>query len=194
MVLSLEKGQTISLEKESGARMRRVCVGLGWEAADRRAFAGAASPNSVDLDVSCAVFDAHRNIVDLVWYQQLTSMDGSIVHTGDNRSGEKEGAGDDEQIIVDLTRVPASVTSLVFAVTSFHGQTFDEVENAYCRLADKMGDREVARYGLKTGGGHHAQIVAKIYRYAGGWKMNAIGEPVNGRTLEDLIPAATQFL
>lgn len=194
MTKELEKGQTISLEGESGTGLRRVGLGLGWEAADKGAFAGASSQNSVDLDVSCAMFDRHRNILDLIWYQQLVSEDGSIVHTGDNRSGEKEGAGDDEQIIIDLTRVPASVTSLLFAVTSFHGQKFDEVENAYCRLEDKAGDREVARYWLKSGGRHQAQIVARIYRHGDGWKMHAIGAPVNGRTLEDLIPAVAEFL
>jgi len=108
------------------------------------------------------------------------------VHTGDNRTGD--GDGDDEQIIVDLDKIPATVKSLVFTVSSYTGQTFAEVENAYCRLVDNSNKNEVARYTLSSQGSHTAQIMAKLYRHNGEWKMHAIGENGTGRTIADLLP------
>jgi tellurium resistance protein TerZ len=125
-------------------------------------------------------------VVDTVWFRQLKSKDGSIVHTGDNRTGD--GDGDDEQIIVALDKVPANVKSLVFTVSSFTGQTFNAIDNAFCRLVDSSNNNEVARYTLSSQGSHTAQIMAKVYRHNGEWKMHAIGENGNGRTIESLLP------
>jgi tellurium resistance protein TerZ len=122
----------------------------------------------------------------------LQSKDGSIVHTGDNRTGD--GDGDDEQIIVDLTRVPANVKSLVFTVNSFTGQNFSQIENATCRIVNSSNNQEVARFNLSTLGSHNAQIMAKIYRHGGEWKMHAIGEIGNGRTFTELMPQITPHL
>jgi tellurium resistance protein TerZ len=108
------------------------------------------------------------------------------VHTGDNRTGD--GDGDDEQIIVALNKVPANVKALVFTVSSFTGQTFDAIDNAFCRLVDSSNNNEVARYTLSSQGSHTAQIMAKVYRHNGEWKMHAIGENGNGRTIESLLP------
>jgi tellurium resistance protein TerZ len=190
MAVSLVKGQKISLEKEAGGVLTQVRMGLGWDVAKPRGILGAVfggAPDSIDLDASCGLFDAQRTLVDLVWFRQLRSRDGSIQHTGDNLTGE--GEGDDESIIVDLPRVPAGVKSLVFTVNSYRGQTFDVVENAVCRLLEHRSGREVARYDLTAQGGHTAMVMAKLYRHNDEWKMHAIGEPAAGRTFQDLLPA-----
>jgi tellurium resistance protein TerZ len=138
------------------------------------------------------MFDEGQRPVDVIWFRQLKSKDGSIVHTGDNRTGA--GDGDDEQINVDLNAVPANVKSLVFTVNSFTGQTFAQVENAYCRLLDASNGKEVARFNLSVQGPHSAQIMAKVYRHNGEWKMHAIGENGNGRTFDDLLPQIAAHL
>ena len=193
MAVNLQKGQKISLEKEAGGALARVTMGLGWDAIKSGGFFGfGAKTQAVDLDASCVMFDEAGKPVDVVWFRQLKSRDGSIVHTGDNRTGA--GEGDDEQIIVDLTRVPAQVKSLVFTVNSFTGQNFSQVENAYCRLVDAGSGREVARYQLSVQGAHSAQIMAKLYRHGGEWKMHAIGENGDGRTFDQLMPQIAAHL
>src|SRR5690349_9536369 len=97
-------------------------MGLGWDPITevKKGFLGFGSKTvktAVDLDASCMMFDAKGEMVDMVWFRQLKSQDGSVVHTGDNRSGE--GEGDDEQIRVDLSAVPAHVKSLVFTVNCY---------------------------------------------------------------------------
>jgi tellurium resistance protein TerZ len=193
MAVNLQKGQKISLEKEAGGSLGKVTMGLGWDAIKTGGVFGfGAKTISVDLDASCILFGEDGRPLDYVWFRQLKSRDGSIVHTGDNRTGA--GEGDDEQIIVDLSRVPANVKSLVFTVNSFTGQNFSQVENAYCRIVNAGNGQEVARYDLSVQGPHTAQIMAKLYRHGGEWKMHAIGENGSGRTFEDLLPAVTPHL
>ena len=187
MAVNLQKGQKISLEKEAGGAPARVTMGLGWDVAQKKGFFGfgAGRQETIDLDASCVVFDDTNRPLDVVWFRQLKSRDGSIVHTGDNRTGA--GDGDDEQIVVDLRGVPAQVKSLVFTVNSFTGQDFSQVANAFCRLVDTNSGREIARYDLSVQGSHTAQIMAKLYRHNGEWKMHAIGENGSGRTIDDLM-------
>ena len=117
MSVNLQKGQKISLSKEGGGALTRVTMGLGWDAIKSKGFFGfGGKTESVDLDASVVMFDESNRPVDVVWFRQLKSKDGSIVHTGDNRTGA--GDGDDEQINVDLSNVPANVKSLVFTVNS----------------------------------------------------------------------------
>ena len=193
MAVNLQKGQKISLDKEAGGALTRVVMGLGWDAIKSKGIFGfGAKTESVDLDASCVMFDEANRPLDIVWFRQLKSRDGSIVHTGDNRTGA--GDGDDEQIIVDLSRVPEGVKALVFTVNSFTGQSFAQVQNAYCRLVNAANDKEVARYDLSVQGPHTAQIMAKLYRHNGEWKMHAIGENGNGRTFDDLLPGIVPYL
>jgi len=193
MAVNLQKGQKISLEKEAGGALSRVTMGLGWDVAKKGGFFGFGSKGDpVDLDASVVLFDEANRSVDVVWFRQLKSRDGSVVHTGDNRTGA--GDGDDEQIVVNLPAVPANVKSLVFTVNSFTGQNFSTVENAYCRLLDTGSGKEVARYDLSVQGSHTAQIMAKLYRHNGEWKMHAIGENASGRTFDDLMPLIAQQL
>jgi tellurium resistance protein TerZ len=199
MAINLEKGQKISLEKEAGGALTKVIMGLGWDAKPPSAkkgllgglFGGGSSEKSIDLDASCIMFVGDKP-VDAIFFGQLKSKDGSVIHSGDNRTGK--GEGDDEQIVVDLSQVPESVTALVFTVNSFTGQTFDEVENAYCRLLNGSNQSEVARYTLTSQGSHTAQIMAKVYRHNGEWKMHAIGENATGRTINDLFKPIIPFL
>ena len=187
MSVNLQKGQKISLSKEGGGELTSVVMGLGWDAMAKKGLFGfGGGSQEIDLDASCLLFDESRNLLDSVWFRQLRSRDGSIQHTGDNRTGD--GDGDDEQIIVNLSSVPANAKSLIFTVNSFTGQNISQVKNAYCRLVDKTTGKEIARYDLSVQGTHSAQIMAKVYRHNGEWKMHAIGENGTGRTFEDLMP------
>ncbi|MFM2245988.1 MAG: hypothetical protein RL071_2062 [Pseudomonadota bacterium] len=197
MAISLAKGQKISLEKSADAGLSRVIMGLGWDAKKVKSggFFGMFSKEvsqEIDLDASCVMFDAAGAITDTIWFRQLQSKCGAIVHTGDNRTGD--GDGDDEQIIVELGRVPAQVKHLVFVVNSFTGQSFDQIENATCRLVDARSNAELARYALSGSGSHTAQVMLRLYRDGGGWQVHAIGEKASGRTFEQLVPAIRPHL
>jgi len=193
MAINLQKGQKISLDKEAGVKLTKIIMGLGWDPVKTKGFLGFGSKTQeIDLDASCILFDELGNQLDAAWFRQLKSRDGSVVHNGDNRTGA--GDGDDEQISVDLTRVPSNVKSLVFTVNSFTGQNFSQIENATCRIVNAANNQEVARFNLSTLGSHNAQIMAKIYRHGDEWKMHAIGEIGNGRTFEELMPQITPHL
>jgi tellurium resistance protein TerZ len=192
MGVSLSKGQKVSLSKEGGGTLSKVRMGLGWDAAPKKGLFGRKRAQTIDLDASALLFDAAGKLVDQVWFQQLTSKDGSVHHTGDNLTGE--GEGDDESIRVDLSKVPAKVTSLVFTVNSFTGQDFSQIENAFCRLIDESDEREIARYELTGSGTHTAQVMAKVARDGAGWSMTAIGAAASGRTFRDLLPTISAHL
>jgi tellurium resistance protein TerZ len=182
MSVNLQKGQKISLDKEAGSALSRVVMGLGWDAVKSKGFFGFGGGKAeIDLDASCVLFDTNDRPLDVVWFRQLKSRDGSVNHSGDNRTGA--GDGDDEQISVALSSVPADVKSIVFTVNSFTGQSFAQVENAYCRLIN-----------VSVQGNHSAQIMAKLYRHNGEWKMHAIGENGTGRTFDELLPQIAAHL
>ncbi|KPF85609.1 hypothetical protein IP70_11210 [alpha proteobacterium AAP38] len=186
VMVSLAKGDKVSLEKQAGGSLALVAMGLGWDAVKKKGFFGfGGGANSIDLDASCVLFDASGSRLDVVWFRQLQSRDGSVVHSGDNLTGD--GDGDDEVIAVDLTRLPANVQTLVFIVNSFRGQTFAEVANAFCRMVDRRTGKELARYNLSGGQNATGIIMAKVYRDGSGWSMIAIGEPGQGRTFDDMM-------
>jgi tellurium resistance protein TerZ len=191
MSVNLSKGQSVSLTKSSGGSLTRVRMGLGWDAVKKRGLFGSRS-QSIDLDASALLFDAAGTLVDQVWFRQLRTADGAVQHTGDNLTGA--GEGDDESIIVELGKLPASVQTLVFVVNSFTGQNFSQIENAFCRLVDETTGTEVARYELTGSGTHNAQIMSKVSRDGAGWSMTAIGATANGRTFHDLLPTVSGHL
>jgi len=185
--VSLSKGGNVSLTKEAPG-LTAVVVGLGW---DVRTTTG----TDFDLDASAMVLDASGKIITdqhFVFFNNLESPDGSVQHTGDNLTGD--GEGDDESIIVDLTRVPPAVTQIVFTVNSFTGQDFSQIENAFCRLVDETNGDELARYELTGSGRHNAQIMAKVARDGASWTMTAVGVPASGRTFRELLPAISAHL
>ena len=193
MGVNLSKGQAVSLVKSGGGGLSAVRMGLGWQAARRGFFSKMlGGGGDIDLDAS-AVLYAGTESRDVVFFQKLTSDDGSVIHTGDNLTG---GAGqeDDESILVDLARLPDDIDTIVFTVNSFTGQTFTEVENAFCRLVDETTGEELARYTLAGGGAYTGQVMAKVSRRDGEWRMTAIGEPASGRTFQDLLPSIAPHL
>ncbi len=194
MGISLVKGQKISLEKADGSALSKIFLGAGWDVAKSGGFLGGlfGGNDSIDLDASAILFDADKRVVDTVWFAQLRSTDGSIQHSGDNLTGE--GAGDDERIYVDLTQVPSQVQSIVFTISSFRGQTFEKVSNAFCRLVDATNNNEIARYDLSSKGQYTALIMARVYRHNGAWKMSALGEACHGKKIQEIIPSILPIL
>ncbi|MEU7061665.1 TerD family protein [Streptomyces sp. NPDC046197] len=173
MGVTLAKGGNVSLSK-AAPNLTNVLVGLGWDA---RSTTGA----PFDLDASALLCQGGRVMGDewFVFYNQLKSPDGSVEHTGDNLTGE--GEGDDETILVDLTRVPPQCDKIIFPV-SIHladerGQTFGQVSNAYIRVVNQDGGQELARYDLSEDASTEtAMIFGELYRYQGEWKFRAVGQ------------------
>ncbi len=194
MALTLQKQQSISLAKTAGSSLTSISLGLGWDPVKAGGFLGRmfGGGAEIDLDASCILLNSDYQKIDLVWFRQLKSQDGSIKHSGDNRTGE--GDGDDETINVDLQRLPASVKYLIFTVNSFTGQTFEKVEKAYCRVVNGSNNTEVARFNLSEKGGHTGIVMASLARVNGDWEFKAIGTTTNGRTADDLISLAVQAL
>lgn len=178
MPISLSKGGNISLSKED-PNLRKILIGLGW---DTRSSDGA----DFDLDASLFMLNAQNRVrsdADFIFYNQLRSSDGSVEHTGDNRTGE--GEGDDEAIKVDLVRVPQDVQKLSVAVTIHDAeprrQNFGMVQNAFIRVVNDETGRELARYDLSEDASTEtAMIFGEVYRNAGEWKFRAVGQGYNG--------------
>lgn len=184
MSVTLSKGQSVSLAKEAGGTLTKVRLGLGWDARLVKGLFGKMKEQSIDLDASALL--RRPSGFEIVFYGQLDSRDGSVHHTGDNRTGA--GDGDDESIIVDLTRVPSDVDEIYFTVNSFSGETFDQIENAFVRVVDSQShDRELARFSLSGSGRHTAMVMAKVRRTSLDWEFTAIGRPANGKTANQLI-------
>lgn len=196
MAVKLSKGQTISLTKPSGQVLKKVRLGLGWDARviEKRSLFGGVKRivQEIDLDASAILCSGGR-IVDMVYFGQLASKDGSMLHTGDNRTGA--GDGDDESILVDLAQVNGAVDAIFFVVNSFSGETFSEIENALVRVVDSnAGDQELARYELSGMGPHTAMVMAKLTREGAGWKFTAIGQPGQGRRLNEVQELVRQLI
>ncbi|HCN45852.1 MAG TPA: chemical-damaging agent resistance protein C [Pseudomonas sp.] len=178
MALTLQKGGNLSLSKADPS-LTRILVGLGW---DPRATAGA----EFDLDASAFLLGASgkvRGEADFIFYNQLRSTEGSVEHTGDNRTGA--GAGDDEVIKVDLSRVPADVDKIAFTVTIHDADTrrqnFGQVGNAFIRIVNEDSGTEVVRYDLaEDASTETAMIFAELYRNNGEWKFRAVGQGYAG--------------
>ena len=189
--VSLLKGQRVSLRKDDGGSLTVVRMGLGWDPVKKKGMFGGGRGGDIDLDASALLY-SQRQPVDVVYFGNLRSKDGSIQHLGDNLTGA--GEGDDESIIVDLQKVPAQVDAIVFLVSSYRGQTFEQVANAFCRLLDQNTNGELARYTLTGGGPHTGMVMAKVFRESGSWKLQAIGEGIAARTAKDAIPQLDRFL
>ncbi|MCD2113478.1 TerD family protein [Rhodococcus rhodochrous] len=188
--VSLVKGQKVTLRKDGGVALTFLRMGLGWDPVEKRGLFGNRSAD-IDLDASAVMF-ADNQIADVVYYGQLQSKDGSVQHQGDNLTGA--GEGDDEVMLVDLTRVPAHVTTVMFIVTSYKGHTFEQVKNAFCRLIDGTIDTELARYTLQGGMPFTGMVMAKVYRQGSEWKLQAIGEGMQAKHPGEAAPQLGRFL
>ncbi|MFD4243036.1 TerD family protein [Streptomyces sp. NPDC058525] len=183
--VSLQKNQTVSLVKGGRPLLSQVKMGLGWEPAFRG--------RDIDLDASVIVYGPQRNHIDSCYFGKLSILNGAIKHSGDNLTGE--GAGDDEVIVVDLGRIPADATGLVFTVNSFSGQKFTEVAKAYCRLIDAASGEELVRFDLTTAEPQTGVMMAKLIKqFSGEWEMTAMGDFVKSRTVRGMVKPASQAL
>ncbi|EIV3799688.1 TPA: TerD family protein [Klebsiella aerogenes] len=178
MSVSLSKGGNVSLSK-SDPSMKNVLVGLGW---DVRTTDG----QDFDLDASAFLLSETgkvRSDSDFIFYNNLKSADGSVTHTGDNRTGE--GDGDDESLIVKLDMIPANVAKIVFVVTihdaQMRRQSFGQVSGAFIRLVNNDSQLEVARYDLtEDASSETAMLFGELYRHNGEWKFRAVGQGYAG--------------
>lgn len=179
MAVNLRKGQKVDLTK-TNPDLKKITVGLGW---DVNRYDGGAE---FDLDASAFLLGANGHVnsdSDFVFYGNQNHASGAVTHAGDNRTGE--GEGDDEQIFVDLSLVPAAVEKIDFTVTIYEAverrQNFGQVSNAFVRIVDDATGQEIVRYDLEEDFSiETALVVGEIYRHNGEWKFNAIGSGYQG--------------
>ena len=174
MAINLSKGQKIDLTKTNPG-LSKITVGLGW---DTNKYDGG---KDFDLDVSLFLTNAAGKVEgekNFVFFNNPQNENGSVVHTGDNRTGA--GDGDDEQIKIELAAVPANVEKIAFTITIYEAtdrnQNFGQVSRAYVRIVNDTNSEEIIRFDLgedfsvETG-----VVVGELYRNSGEWKFNAIG-------------------
>ncbi|PRS27546.1 TerD family protein [Bacillus pumilus] len=179
MAIQLSKGQRVDLTKTNPG-LTKVMIGLGW---DTNKYSGGAE---FDLDASAFLVDANNRCqqdTDFVFYNNLQHPSGSVTHTGDNRTGE--GDGDDEQILVDFSKIPANIDRIGITVTIHDAETrsqnFGQVSNAFVRVVNEEGGEELIRFDLGEDFSiETAVVVCELYRYESDWKFNAIGSGFSG--------------
>ncbi len=178
MGINLSKGERINLSKEAPS-LKKVGVGLGWDTNS--------TDTGVDFDLDASVFMLGANgkipsEKSFIFYNNLTSPDGAVKHTGDNLTGE--GDGDDETLLVELAKVDSAINELVFVVTIHEAekrkQNFGQVRNAFIRLYDQDTNKEVAKYELDEDFSKETAIeFGKLYRKDGQWRFQAVGQGYN---------------
>ncbi len=179
MPINLTKGQKVDLTKGNPG-LKKIMVGLGW---DVNAFDSGAD---FDLDASAFLLGEDGKCPtekEFIFYGNLTHESGAVQHMGDNLTGE--GEGDDEQILVDLSLIPANITKVAFTVTIYdsdaRGQNFGQVSNSFIRIVDESTGQELIRYDLGEDFSiETAVVVGELYRHNGEWKFNAIGSGFQG--------------
>jgi len=179
MAISLKKGQKVDLTKTNPG-LKNILIGLGW---DTNKYDGG---KDFDLDSSVFLLGANGKVAsddDFVFYGNLKHKSGAVEHLGDNLTGA--GEGDDEQIKIDLTKVPADVEKIDFTVTIYEAeerkQNFGQVENAFIRVMDATNNKELIRYDLGEDFSiETAVVIGELYRNKGEWKFNAIGSGFSG--------------
>ncbi|MCI6086358.1 MAG: TerD family protein [Selenomonas sp.] len=179
MAVNLKKGQKVDLTKGNPG-LSKLLVGLGW---DVNKYDGG---SDFDLDAAAFLLDANGKVTsdaDFVFFNNLKHASGSVEHMGDNLTGE--GDGDDEQIKVDLSKVPANIDKIDFTVTIYDAearkQNFGQVSNAYIRVVDEAKGQELIRFDLgEDFSVETAVIVGELYRHGGEWKFNALGSGFSG--------------
>jgi stress response protein SCP2 len=180
----LRRDERIDLPHSAAAPLTRVVFSLGWTPVE--------GYGDVDLDASVIAFDANAEKLAIVWYMHTNEFYGALQHTGDNRKGGV--GGDAEQILVDLVRLPANVASLIFTINSFRKQTFTDIANAYCEVRDVDTGQPLVRFDLSDTQPSTAVLMAELRRgeQPGTWRVRAIGEFHDYRTVKKLVPSAAR--
>ncbi|MBQ9279933.1 MAG: TerD family protein [Clostridia bacterium] len=183
MSVNLTKGQGVNLKKEA-PNLRRLMIGLGWDPV--KSFLGRA----IDIDASVICIDEKGKFLDVVYYGNLTHRSGAIKHMGDNLTGE--GDGDDEQITIDLERLPANIAkcSIIINIYSAYSrnQHFGKVRNCFVHADDMDTRKELVRYNVDGNfDGLTGIFVADVYRYNGEWRFKAIGEGVKVADIKEMV-------
>ncbi|AAO36715.1 hypothetical protein K144313037_20020 [Clostridium tetani] len=179
MSINLKKGQKINLTKDNPG-LNKAIIGLGW---DTNKYSGG---YEFDLDASAFLVGNNGKVNDdlnFVFYNNLQDPSGAVVHTGDNRTGD--GDGDDEQIIIDFSKVPSDIDKIAITVTIHEaeerGQNFGQVSNAFVRIVNEETDVEILRYDLSEDFSIETALVfCELYRNNGDWKFSAIGSGFSG--------------
>lgn len=179
MAISLQKGQKVDLTKTNPG-LSKILIGLGW---DTNKYDGG---SAFDLDAAAFLLAENGKAAsesDFIFYGNLKHVSESVEHLGDNLTGE--GDGDDEQIKIDLSKVPAEIAKIDFTVTIYdaekRSQNFGQVSNAFIRVVDEASNTELIRYDLgEDFSVETAVVVAELYRHNGEWKFNAIGSGFSG--------------
>lgn len=196
MGVSLQKGQKVSLTKDN-AGLAKIIVGLGWDEVQKSGGGGlfgslfGSSSQAIDCDASAIMLRNGKfvDMADLVYFGNLRHSSGTVIHQGDNLTGA--GDGDDEQIVIDLSRVPAQYDKIVVVVNIYQAvkrrQHFGMIQNAFIRLVDARNNHEMCKYNLTDNySGMTAMIFGEVYRYNGEWKFSAIGQGTTDPGLSEL--------
>jgi tellurium resistance protein TerZ len=191
MSINLIKGQKISLKKSNGSNLSSFCIGANWGAIETKGFFGKVKKIAVDLDLSVGLFDANKNIVDIVYFGNLSFK--GIKHSGDDLTGDIDGDDglDNEIISINLNQIPSEIEQIVFVLNSFNGKDFATIPFASIRLYEGTPERVndiVATYNIASDNkfaGYVSMILGKLYRRNGEWKFSAIGEPTIDKKLEN---------
>lgn len=191
MSVNLQKGQKVDLTKGNSS-LKRVIVGLGWDAAEQQHGIFGGRTQSIDCDASAILCSIGGKLVandDIVYYNNLKHSCAAVTHMGDNLTGD--GDGDDEQVVVDLQDIPQKYEKIVFVVTIYQArerkQDFGMINNAFIRIVDAANNKELFKYNLSENyGGRTAMIFGEIYRYNGEWKFSAVGEPTNDNGISEI--------
>ncbi len=191
MSISLQKGQKVSLTKESGGGLVNVIAALGWDEAPRKKKLFAKEPEPIDCDASAFALRGGKlcGKEDVVYFGHLTHDSGCIKHMGDNLTGA--GDGDDEQIYIDLASMPSEIDKIVIVVNIFQArlrqQHFGMIQNAYIRIIDGATQKELLKYNLTDDySGSTALIFGEVYRYNNEWKFTAIGQGTTDNSVDEL--------
>lgn len=193
MAVSLVKGQKISLEKSDGSKLNNFCVGANWGAIATKGFFGGDKKKAVDLDLSIGLFDANKNLANIVYFGRLE--DSGIKHSGDDRTGDVDGDDglDNEVISINLSQISSNVEQIVFVLNSYEGDDFATIPFASIRLYEgtpSSVSSVVAKFDIASDAkfsGHVSMILGKLYRRNGEWKFSAIGEPTTDKKLEQTL-------
>ncbi|MDO5520895.1 MAG: TerD family protein [bacterium] len=193
MAVSLQKGQKISLTKENTG-LETILIGLGWDEVEqpKKRFLFSQKTEDVDCDASAILLKNGKlanGKEDIVYFGQLRHKTDAVRHMGDNLTGA--GDGDDEQIIVELKKLPQEYDRIVVAVNIYSARTrnqhFGMIRNCFIRLVDAKTNREMCKYNLSENyDGMTAMIFGEVYRKGNEWKFNAIGQPTQDNSISEL--------